>query len=277
MLQPLWLADLDPARPHGVTAERASEDRHRLPLLLGRARRRAVPRPRPGRGAARVGHEVSVLAPADDDTPLPPYVVPAGRAVPVPLQRLGGPAELRPAVGRPGAAVAARGRLRRAAHPRAGHAVAVACSPAGRRRADRRDLPHLEPALPGDERGLPDPASRRWRRSARGSRCPRTPGGRSSSTSAATRCSSRTASSSTGSRRPSRAGVARRGRDARLPRPDGRAAQGPAGAARRAGRGARRPGPGCGCWSPVAATREEAVEDLARDGPRRAVDVPRAW
>jgi phosphatidylinositol alpha-mannosyltransferase len=30
------------------------------------------------------GHDVSVLAPADDDTPLPPYVVPAGRAVPVP-------------------------------------------------------------------------------------------------------------------------------------------------------------------------------------------------
>ncbi|HEY4314084.1 MAG TPA: glycosyltransferase family 4 protein [Actinomycetes bacterium] len=30
------------------------------------------------------GHQVSVLAPADDDTPLPAYVVPAGRAVPVP-------------------------------------------------------------------------------------------------------------------------------------------------------------------------------------------------
>src|SRR4051812_30388896 len=30
------------------------------------------------------GFEVSVLAPADDDTPLPDYVVPAGRAVPVP-------------------------------------------------------------------------------------------------------------------------------------------------------------------------------------------------
>ncbi|WTW93240.1 glycosyltransferase family 4 protein [Streptomycetaceae bacterium NBC_01309] len=29
------------------------------------------------------GHDVSVLAPADDDTPLPPYVVGAGRAVPV--------------------------------------------------------------------------------------------------------------------------------------------------------------------------------------------------
>ena len=32
----------------------------------------------------RLGHQVSVLAPAEDDTPLPPYVVPAGRAVPVP-------------------------------------------------------------------------------------------------------------------------------------------------------------------------------------------------
>ncbi|MFJ4871773.1 glycosyltransferase family 4 protein [Streptomyces sp. NPDC088757] len=32
----------------------------------------------------RLGHEVSVLAPADDGTPLPPYVVSAGRAVPVP-------------------------------------------------------------------------------------------------------------------------------------------------------------------------------------------------
>jgi len=30
------------------------------------------------------GHAVSVIAPADDDAPLPPYVVPAGRPVPVP-------------------------------------------------------------------------------------------------------------------------------------------------------------------------------------------------
>ena len=30
------------------------------------------------------GHDVSVLAPADDDTPVPDYVEPAGRAVPVP-------------------------------------------------------------------------------------------------------------------------------------------------------------------------------------------------
>jgi phosphatidylinositol alpha-mannosyltransferase len=31
-----------------------------------------------------LGHEVWVISPADDDTPLPDYVVPAGRAVPVP-------------------------------------------------------------------------------------------------------------------------------------------------------------------------------------------------
>lgn len=31
-----------------------------------------------------LGHEVSVLAPADDDAALPPYVVPAGRALPLP-------------------------------------------------------------------------------------------------------------------------------------------------------------------------------------------------
>jgi phosphatidyl-myo-inositol alpha-mannosyltransferase len=31
-----------------------------------------------------MGHQVSVITPADDDTPLPDYVVPAGRAVPVP-------------------------------------------------------------------------------------------------------------------------------------------------------------------------------------------------
>lgn len=31
-----------------------------------------------------LGHQVSVISPADDDTPLPDYAVPAGRAVPVP-------------------------------------------------------------------------------------------------------------------------------------------------------------------------------------------------
>src|SRR6202042_3284814 len=36
-----------------------------------------------------LGHEVSVIAPADDDAILPPYVVPAGRAVPVPYNGSG--------------------------------------------------------------------------------------------------------------------------------------------------------------------------------------------
>src|SRR3954447_22623869 len=31
-----------------------------------------------------LGHSVSVLAPADEDADLPPYVVPAGRALPLP-------------------------------------------------------------------------------------------------------------------------------------------------------------------------------------------------
>ncbi|MCW2934025.1 MAG: glycosyltransferase, partial [Actinomycetia bacterium] len=31
-----------------------------------------------------LGHEVSVIAPADEDRPLPDYVVPTGAAIPVP-------------------------------------------------------------------------------------------------------------------------------------------------------------------------------------------------
>ena len=31
-----------------------------------------------------MGHEISVIAPADDDRPLPDYIVPAGKAMPVP-------------------------------------------------------------------------------------------------------------------------------------------------------------------------------------------------
>ena len=48
------------------------------------------------------GHEVSVLAPADDDTPVPPYVV-AGRARRAgAVQRVGRPADLRAGLGRAG-------------------------------------------------------------------------------------------------------------------------------------------------------------------------------
>ena len=53
-----------------------------------------------------LGHEVSVIAPADDDAELPDYVVPAGRAVPVPYNGSIAQAVVRLPVGQPGAAVA---------------------------------------------------------------------------------------------------------------------------------------------------------------------------
>ena len=64
-------------------AERDAPGRHRVPVLLRRPRRRPVPRARPGGGADRARAHVSVLAPADDDTPIPEYMTAAGRAIPV--------------------------------------------------------------------------------------------------------------------------------------------------------------------------------------------------
>ncbi len=68
-----------------------------------------------------------MLAPADDETPLPPYVVSAGRAVPVPYN--GSVARLN--FGFLSAARVRRwlhdGHVRRAPHPRAGLAVARRC------------------------------------------------------------------------------------------------------------------------------------------------------
>ena len=68
------------------------------------------------------GHQVSVLAPADEDTPLPPYVVGAGRAVPVRYNGSVARVQFGPVSADPGAALAARRRVRRPAHPRAGRA-----------------------------------------------------------------------------------------------------------------------------------------------------------
>ena len=52
-----------------------------------------------------LGHEVSVLAPADEDAALPPYVVSAGSGRAAAVQRVGGPDRLRPGLHRPGAAL----------------------------------------------------------------------------------------------------------------------------------------------------------------------------
>ena len=163
------------------------------------------------------------------------------------VQRLGRAADVRAGERGPGAPLAGRGRLRRAAHPRAGVAVAVAAGAVGGDRADRRDLPHREPALAGDAGGVPAAAARAWRRSPPGSPSPRTPAAPWSSTSAATPSSSRTGSTSTGSPppppRPALAGHAGAA-DGRVRRPDRRAAQGPAGAGRRRPGGAGRATPG---------------------------------
>ena len=88
MLQRVFTADLDPARLA----------RARVPEPTERAMKIGITCPYswdvPGgvqqhiRDLAEAlideGHEVSVISPADDDTPLPRYVVRAGRAVPVP-------------------------------------------------------------------------------------------------------------------------------------------------------------------------------------------------
>ncbi len=104
MLQKVFVADLDPERLAAADraasdGEPASADARRSDAAHGRrAVRVGIVCPYtwavPGgvqqhiRDLAEaligLGHEVSVISPADDDTPLPAYVVPAGRAVPVP-------------------------------------------------------------------------------------------------------------------------------------------------------------------------------------------------
>ena len=83
-----------------------------------------------------LGHEVSVLAPADDDSPLPPYVVPAGRSVPVPYNGSVARVTFGPISTARVRRWLARGRVRRAARARTVRAEPVACwrcSPPGGR------------------------------------------------------------------------------------------------------------------------------------------------
>src|SRR3954467_9538171 len=89
------------------------------------------------------GHDVSVLAPADDDTPLPWYVEAAGRAVPVKYNGSGARLAFGAGSRARGAGLAPRGRLRPPAHPRAGIAVALDARALGGHGGHRRDLPHL--------------------------------------------------------------------------------------------------------------------------------------
>ena len=132
------------------------------------------------------GHEVWVLAPADDDAALPDYVTSCGRAVPVRYNGSVARLTFGPVTAGPGEPLA-RGRATSTCctctsrSPRRLAAGAV-----GLDRAGRRDLPHRQPPLARHAGGPPAAAARRWRRSAAGSRSPRTPGAPCSATSAAT-------------------------------------------------------------------------------------------
>ena len=154
MLQRLWLADLtQPAaecrrRMQGRRWRHAS--RHRLPVLLGRPGRRPGPRARPGRDADRARPRGVACSPRPTTTtPLPAYVVPAGRAVPVPYNG---------SVARLNFGLLSAGRVRRwlreggfdvlhVHEPAAPEPVAAGLL--GRGRADRGHLPHLEHRGPG--------------------------------------------------------------------------------------------------------------------------------
>ena len=119
MLQKLWLADLDPAR-----LQAGRRDSVGLTMRIGIVCPYQWDIPGGVQSHVRdlaetligLGHRVSVLAPGDEDTPgLPDYVVAAGKAVPIPVQRFGGAAAVRAAVGDPGPALAEAGQLRRGA------------------------------------------------------------------------------------------------------------------------------------------------------------------
>lgn len=113
MLQRLWLADLEPREEQG----NGREDRHRLPVLVGRAGRRPIPYQGPGGTSdpARARGIGTGAGGRRDAAAALRRLGGAGRSRPV--QRLGRPAELRFPVGRAGAALAARRHLRRDPHP----------------------------------------------------------------------------------------------------------------------------------------------------------------
>ena len=152
-----------PARagPRWRRTGRPREDRHRLPLLLRRARRGAVPRPRPGRAPHRRRATRSACS-------RPPTTTPRCRttswppAAPIPVRYNGSVARLNfgPVTAGPGAAGGSSAgefdvlHLHEPVDAELSRARAV-----GGGGADRRDLPHLEPALAGDAGGLPAAAA----------------------------------------------------------------------------------------------------------------------
>ena len=205
MLQRVWVEDLRSRRDERA----ASEGRSGLPLLLRRARRRAVARPRPRRGLLRLGHHVSVLAPADDDAAC--RRTSSRPAAPSPCPTT---ARWRELLFGPVSANRVRRWIREGEfdvlHVHEPASPSLACSRAGPR-SDRSSATfHMsDRAVPGPVGGLPDPADRAGEGLRTDRRVASTPAPRSSSTSGATPCSSRTASRGEPTRMSSRC---RRGR-----------------------------------------------------------------
>ena len=172
MLQPQWLADLSEER-RGQARRRPDAHRHGLPLLVRRARRGAGARAAAGRGDARLrARRQRAGAVVAGRATLPDYVVSGGKAVPDPVQRVGGAAAVRPRHAPHGEEVARRRRLRRAAHARAQRAEPVDAGAEDRRGPDRRDLPHLDHEVVDAQRlsGHPAAVAREDRRPHRGVR-----------------------------------------------------------------------------------------------------------
>ena len=135
-----------------------------------------------------------MIAPADDDRPLPGLRRPGGQGDAGAVQRVGGPARVRPAVGGPGPPLAAGRATSTCCTCTSRPCRACRCWPAGWRPGPIVATVHT--AMPRSRVLLATPAgdcAARWRRSTAGSRSPRRRARRWSSTSAATRCSSRTA------------------------------------------------------------------------------------
>ena len=93
-----------------------------------------------------------MLAPADEDAELPPYVVPAGRAVPLPYNGSVARIAFGPVSTARVRRWLARGDVRRAARARADHAEPVAAGGAVRARPGGGHLPHRDDPLPGARR-----------------------------------------------------------------------------------------------------------------------------
>ena len=124
-----------------------------MPVLVRRARGRAEPRARPGRGADPPGARGQRPGPGRRGraaSAVRGLGRPGGAGA---VQRLRGPAGVRPDLGVAGTPLAVRGPVRRAARARAGHAEPVDARGALRAHPGRRDVPHRDHPVPGDGRG----------------------------------------------------------------------------------------------------------------------------